>query len=65
MLFRSDVQAQIPVIFIVVHNFIHKHDPEEILKFIDILEDLPAINEFGDLVKGHPTGRAATRKGHT
>ena len=49
-----DVQAQIPAALIAVHNFIREHDPEEILEFKDILEDLPAIDEFGDLAEGPP-----------
>ena len=52
--FNMDMQAQIPAAFIVVHNFICEHDPAEILKFKDILDDLPAIDVFGALVEGPP-----------
>lgn len=53
--FDMDVQAQIPIALVAVHNFIREHDPEEIADFKDILEDLPNLNDFGDLAEGPAT----------
>lgn len=47
-----DIQAQIPPALTAVHNFIRKHDPQEILEFQDILNDVPAMDSFGDLAQG-------------
>ncbi|RDX49206.1 hypothetical protein OH76DRAFT_1350943, partial [Lentinus brumalis] len=53
--FDMDVQAQIPAGLVGVHNFIREHDPQEILDFKDILDDVPAIDGYGDLAEGPPT----------
>ena len=63
-----NIQAQIPPALVAVHNFIRVNDHDEIMDFKDILDDIPDVDEFGDLAEG-PTGQAeriraeATRDG--
>jgi hypothetical protein len=55
--FDMSVQARIPASLAAVHNFIRKHDPQEIHNFSDILDDIPDEEEFGELADG-PSSRA-------
>jgi hypothetical protein len=50
-------QAKIPAGMAAIHNFIRKFDPEEILDFSDILDDIPSMDTFGELAAGQ-AGRA-------
>lgn len=45
-------QAHIPAALAAVHNFIRLHDADKIQDFADILQDLPIVDDFGDLGEG-------------
>ena len=49
------IQARIPPALAAVHNFIHIHDEDEILKFEEDLEDgEPGEHNYSKLAKGPP-----------
>jgi hypothetical protein len=54
-----DIQARIPPALAAVHNFIRRHDPDEIEEFADS-EDLEPGEYLGELALGPP--RAAERE---
>lgn len=63
-----DIQARLPPGLAALHNFIRKHDPDDIADFDDIedpqpgarVEEGPAAAEEGQLAEGLP--RAAERR---
>jgi hypothetical protein len=51
--YAMSVQVRIPPALAAVHNFIRKHDPEEICEFGDVRED-PNPGGYGVLGEGPP-----------
>ena len=55
--FDVNIQVQTPPALVAVYNFIWVYDPDEIINFKDILNDVPDVDVFGDLAEGL-TGQA-------
>lgn len=47
-----EIQARIPPALAAVHNFIRKYDPDELTDFVDLLDDFPDMEDFGELGTG-------------
>ena len=53
--FDMDVQVRIPPAPAAIHNFIHKHDPDEICEFADVTNPSFVNHNCGTLANGRMT----------